>query len=487
MPVGKVYLVGAGPGDPGLLTVKGRDCIASADAIVYDRLLSPRILTYAKPSVACYYVGKAASDHELPQSEIESLLIRLAADGKRVVRLKGGDPFVFGRGAEEAIALRAAGIPWEVVPGITSAVSVPAYAGIPVTHRDLAPAFTVVTGHRYRTGTEMDAHLRVMDVAQGTLIILMGVGQLPQIVERLRAAGRPADTPIALIRWGTRAAHRTLTGDLETIVNRVRESNFTSPAVIVVGEVVRLRTELDWFEQLPYAGMRGLVLSDTQSEGDAAIAALASLGVEGLDLSVEAMVESDAVEVKQCMDAFFTIIEASVGGLGSVDGTTALWFKTKTGVARFVAEVADRKVDTRRLHTIRIGAQSEDVAGALRHAGLWVDWVGPKQSAPDRVRSVWAEWTDSEPTGDTGYPLYLYDATHPHGASETFSRWISEGVDFVWVTSQVAKQIAQMHGLCPTEDDASDRPVWFCTPGVYTAAEVCRMTAERIAQQVVTL
>jgi uroporphyrinogen III methyltransferase / synthase len=284
---GKVYLVGAGPGDAGLLTLRAKRLLGQADAVVYDRLLSPRLLNFVPSTAEAFYVGKEASHHSLPQRDIEALLIRLAQTGKRVVRLKGGDPFVYGRGGEEGIALATAGIPFEVIPGVTSAVSVPAYAGIPVTHRQVATSFTIMTGHEVTESGEVTGASQAVYNPLGTLVVLMGVAQLPHIVNQLLAAARAPDTPVAIIRWGTRAQQATLTGSLGTIVDQVTKAGFTAPAIIVIGEVVNLRDQLAWAESRPLYGRRILVCAESEQLATEAADAVEDLGGEAFELSAE--------------------------------------------------------------------------------------------------------------------------------------------------------------------------------------------------------
>jgi uroporphyrin-III C-methyltransferase len=241
---GKVYLVGGGPGDPGLITVKGLGCLRAADVVLYDRLIAPALLAETPAWAELIDVGKAPEKARGSQAEINAQLIAHARAGKTVVRLKGGDPFVFGRGGEEALALVEAGIPFEVVPGVTSAVAAPAYAGIPVTHRHVAQSFTVVTGHTAGDGDENGAAWDDLP-RSGTLVLLMGVKHLPEITARLIAAGRAADTPAAVIHWGTTARQQVVTGTLATIASDAREA--PPPATIVIGEVVGLRAALSAF------------------------------------------------------------------------------------------------------------------------------------------------------------------------------------------------------------------------------------------------
>lgn len=239
---GTVYIVGGGPGDPDLITVKGLDCLHRADVVLYDRLVAPQLLNEVPLHVELIDVGKEPKRHRRSQAEINDLLIEKAREGKIVVRLKGGDPFVFGRGGEECQALAEAGIRYEVVPGVSSAIAVPAYAGIPVTQRGVTTAFTVVAGH---TGGS-DSNVDWDGISQiGTIVFLMGVDHLPEIVAQLIAHGRSSNTPAALIQEGTTQNQVVVAGTLEDIVEKARDIH--PPAVFVVGEVVRLREQLDWF------------------------------------------------------------------------------------------------------------------------------------------------------------------------------------------------------------------------------------------------
>lgn len=244
-----VALVGAGPGDPGLLTLKGRDRIAAADVVVYDRLVDPAILDHARPEARLIYAGKERGRQVLSQDALNSLLVELAGDGLRVVRLKGGDPFLFGRGGEEASALVAAGIDFEVVPGISAGLAAPAYAGIPVTDRRLASSVAFVTGHEKPGKGQVD--WAGLATSVDTIVIFMGMKHLDAIARALAIGGRPGDTPAAVIQWGTNADQVTVTATLETIGAKARAAGAGSPATVVVGEVVSLAGALDWFRALP--------------------------------------------------------------------------------------------------------------------------------------------------------------------------------------------------------------------------------------------
>jgi uroporphyrinogen III methyltransferase/synthase len=241
---GKVYLVGAGPGDPGLMTVRGLELLRRADVLVYDQLVNPTLLEEAPSTAVRIYVGKKAGCHCIAQEEINDVLIRYARQGCEVVRLKGGDPFVLGRGGEEAEALADADIPFVVVPGVSSAIAVPAYAGIPVTHRKFASSFAVVTGHEARK-SHSSVDWKKLATAVDTLVILMGLHNLPSIVAKLIAYGRSPETPVALIRWGTTTEQQTVTGTLADIVEK--SALLKAPVLIVVGDVVDLTHKLNWF------------------------------------------------------------------------------------------------------------------------------------------------------------------------------------------------------------------------------------------------
>jgi uroporphyrinogen III methyltransferase/synthase len=244
---GRVDLVGAGPGDPGLLTLRGREALRRADVVIYDRLIDRRLLALAPRRARRIFAGKAAGHHALAQATINALLVAHAGQGHRVVRLKGGDPFVFGRGGEEAEALAARGIPFEVVPGVSSVVAVPAYAGIPLTHRGVASSIAVVTGHETDCKSGPGVQWGRLATAADTLVVVMGLRSLPRLVADLLANGRRPTTPIALIRHGTTAAQQTVAGTLADIVDRAAAARLTPPVLIVIGDVVALRERLAWW------------------------------------------------------------------------------------------------------------------------------------------------------------------------------------------------------------------------------------------------
>ncbi|MFZ7127323.1 MAG: uroporphyrinogen-III C-methyltransferase [Desulfobacterales bacterium] len=280
---GKVYLVGAGPGDPGLITVKGRRCIETADVVIYDYLAAPALLEHARPDAELVYVGKKGGEHTLSQEGINALLVEKAMGHAVVTRLKGGDPFIFGRGGEEAEALLAAGIPFEIVPGVTSAVAGPAYAGIPLTHRDYTSSVAFVTGHEDPGKTASAIDWKALATGIGTLVFFMGVKNLPAIVRSLRDNGMPPERPVAVVRWGTTPAQRTVTGTLATIEEAVRSAGIKAPALIVVGEVVNLRPSLQWFENRPLFGKR-VVVTRAREQASDLVRRLADLGADCLEV-----------------------------------------------------------------------------------------------------------------------------------------------------------------------------------------------------------
>lgn len=245
--LGKVFLIGAGPGDPDLLTLKGKYCLEAADVILYDQLVNSDLLEFAHAEAELIYVGKRAGEHCVKQRDIEALLIHKARQGKSVVRLKGGDPFVFGRGGEEAEALVTAGVPYEIVPGVSSAIAAPAYAGIPVTHRACASSVAIVTGHQATNGGSK-VKWRQLARSVDTVVILMGLQNLRQIMRRLMEGGCEPDRPVALIQSGTRPSQRTLVGIAATIADLAEQERFTSPTVIVIGHVVKLRRRLQGYD-----------------------------------------------------------------------------------------------------------------------------------------------------------------------------------------------------------------------------------------------
>src|SRR5947208_1509018 len=280
---GKVYLVGAGPGDLGLVTLRAKECIEQADVIVHDHLANPEMLGWAQDSAEIIYVGKRAGANSLSQQEINALLIEKAGAGKEVVRLKGGDPFVFGRGEEEAKAIVDAGIALEIVPGITSAIAGPAYAGIPVTHRAENSHVTFFTGHEDPSKTKSAIDYAALAKLGGTQVMLMGVDRIDAVAGEMMANGVRRDLPVALVRWATTERQETLIGTLENIAQRVAEAEFDAPAVAVFGDVVALRKDLNWYERRPLSGKR-IVVTRTRNQAGALTSQLRALGADVFEL-----------------------------------------------------------------------------------------------------------------------------------------------------------------------------------------------------------
>ena len=356
-----IYLVGSGPGDPGLFTVKGVRCMAEADAVVYDRLAPEALLKYARPEAEKIYVGKKPGNPTMSQEEINDLLVDLGRAGKTVVRLKGGDPYVFGRGGEEVLALIDAGLPFEVVPGVTSGVAAPAYAGIPVTHRHVSTSVAFVTGHEDPTKGRTDVDWKKLANSADTLVLYMGVGRLAEISAGLIAAGREPGTPVACVRWGTVPEQRTVTGTLEDIADRVAEAGLKPPAIIVVGEVVALReVGLDWYERRPLFGRR-VVVTRARAQAGELSTELERLGAE--------VYEFPTIEIAPPED--FGPLDDAIRELDSFDW---LVYTSVNGVEAFVERLRHHGLDLRAVpRGARIAAIGPATAERLEEAGLRVD------------------------------------------------------------------------------------------------------------------
>lgn len=359
---GKVYLVGAGPGDPKLITVRGLQCLEECEVVVYDRLASPRLLRYVKPGAERIYVGKLPDRHTMKQEEINQLLVDLALQGKIVTRLKGGDPTIFGRVGEEAELLYDNGIEFEIVPGITSAIAVPAYAGIPVTHRDMASSLSIITGHESPDKLDRSIHWDKVTNATGTLIFLMGVAKIGYISDQLMKHGKPPQTPVALIRWGTRVEQRTIVGTLETIEGIVKAANFQPPAVIVVGDVVLQREKLKWYENKPLFGLRILV-TRARAQASELAEQIETLGGEPCEFPVIETIEpTDPVVVANLKEQ-----------LEQAEQYEWLMFTSVNGVEYFFEWLRKFNIDIRRFFGARIAAVGPKTAEALAKRGLVVD------------------------------------------------------------------------------------------------------------------
>jgi uroporphyrinogen III methyltransferase/synthase len=376
--VGKVWLVGAGPGDPGLLTIKGARAIAQCDALVYDYLASDAIVGLAPPGCEKIYVGKKAGSHTLAQNEITQLIVDLGLAGRRAVRLKGGDVFVFARGGEEAQALRAAGVPFEIVPGITSAIAAPAYAGIPLTYRGHNTSFSISTGHAnpLKGASSLD-FTKLANPAQ-TIVFLMAMGNLAAIVSELRANGIPGDKPVAIVREGTKPTQETLVATLDTIVAEVERTKFAAPAVVVVGDVVNERESIRWFDNTPLFGQRVLVTRAADVTDDFC-ARLVELGAEPIVAPTIAIGPPDdpglALEAVDAVREYAWVI-----------------FTSRNGVDAFFKRLGERGRDARAFGDTKIAAIGPKTAAALAARGIRADFI-PSRFVGEAVAAGMVERT----------------------------------------------------------------------------------------------
>ena len=375
---GKVWLVGAGPGDPGLLTLKGARALAQCDVLVYDYLASEAVVGLAPPDCERIYVGKQAGAHTLSQAEITALLVRLGLDGKRVVRLKGGDVFVFARGGEEARALAEAGVPFEIVPGITSALAAPAYAGIPVTHREHNTAFTVATGHEDPTKGASSLDFAKLANPKATTIFLMAMGNLAGIVGELRAHGLPDATPVGIVHDGTKPTQRVLTATLGTIVDEVARDGITAPAIVVVGDVVREREHIRWFDAQPLFGKRVLVTRPAHQANDVALR-LWEAGAEPI--------LAPTIAIGPPADP-----AAARAAVARVREYAWVVFTSRNGVDAFFDLLGELGRDARAFGDARIAAIGPKTAAALTERGIRVDLV-PATYVNEAIASALLERT----------------------------------------------------------------------------------------------
>jgi uroporphyrinogen III methyltransferase/synthase len=483
---GRVYLVGAGPGSLDLVTLRAQQLIRLADVLVYDYLCNPDLLLWARPQAEMIYAGKSGAAHTLTQDEINALLVERAQRGKQVVRLKGGDPYVFGRGGEEAQVLARAGVPFEVVPGVTSAIAAPAYAGIPVTHRDVASTVTFVTGHEDPTkaGSSIDwAHLARL---RGTKIFLMGVERLREITQRLVAEGADPATPVALVRWGTTARQESLEGTLANVAHLAEKRNFKAPAITVVGEVVTLRRELNWFEALPLFGRR-VVVTRTRPQASELTQKLARLGADVLEIpTIRINARNLNPEQTHKLQAFRDHFDWVV-------------FTSPNAVTRFFAELARGSTDIRSLGAVKIAAVGPGTKHALNQFHLQVDLM-PEIYTTENLARKFSELKIASlrfclPHGDLADPLLaaslreqgarveewtLYE-TRPETEDLTGARgrYLREGAH--WITFTSASTADNWHALKlqPAPDAPQPRVV---SMGPVTSAALRRLGYEIAAE-----
>ena len=441
MSEGICYLVGAGPGDPGLVTVKGKKCIERADVLVYDALSSEVFLSWVKEGCELIFAGKRAKDHAIPQDEINALIVEETLEGKVVTRLKGGDPMIFGRGGEEAAELAEAGVRFEIVPGISSTIGGAAYAGIPVTHRDHCSQLTIFTGHEDPTKETSSLDYAHLAKTAGTKVFVMGVSRLREICAEFIKHGAPAQTPIALSRWASTPQQWTLTGTLETIADLVEEKNFTSPAVAVIGDVVKERKKINWFESRPLFGKR-IVVTRTREQAGVLSEQLAEAGAD--------VVELPTIKIENPKDkkSFARLV---------ADCHTYEWliFTSPNGVEKFFRAFYATYKDARSLGGCRIAAIGPSTAEKINENRFTVDLMPEKYVAESLVEAFLKEsvenrtmlWIKAEETRDVIYQELLKagaiidqcvayrtipETGDPTGAAE---RLRSEGADMVTFTS----------------------------------------------------
>lgn len=371
---GIVYIIGAGPGDFGLITFRAAECLKAADAVVYDRLANPAYLDLARPGANLIFAGKESSSHAMEQSEINETLASLARAGLAVARLKGGDPFVFGRGGEEAEYLGSLGIPFEIVPGVSAFAAVPAYAGIPVTHRGMASTAAVVTGHEdpAKEGSDVDygALARL-----GTVVFFMGVKNLPLIAGKLMENGRSPDTPAAVIERGTLPAQRTVTATLGTIAEKVRQERVSPPAILVVGQTVSLRPGLSWFEKRPLFGKR-IVVTRSREQASEMSKKLEALGAGVITLN--------SIRIVDPYDGFASLFVA----LSDFSRYGAVVFTSVNGVSRFFRKLSDRGMDARDLAGKIIAAIGSSTAAELERHQIKADIVPSEFRGESLARKI---------------------------------------------------------------------------------------------------
>lgn len=357
----KVYLIGAGPGDPGLLTIKGKEILEQADVVVYDFLISDILLNYAKSNAELIYVGKKASEHTLSQDEINQLIVDKAREGKIVARLKGGDPYIFGRGGEEAEELIAAGIPFEEVPGISSTIAAPAYAGIPLTHRDYSSSVTFITGHENPDKPGSIHNWEALAHSANTLVFVMGMKNLSDIVQNLLRVGLSPDTPAALIFWGTTAKHRSLVSILEKLPIEAKSNGFTNPSIVVVGMVVTLHDTLNWFEQKPLLG-KSVVVTRAREQASSLASLLSELGADVLQFPT--------IDIQPM--SYPTAIDSYIHTIKQYDW---IIFTSVNGVRFFWERLHACNKDARAFSGIQVAAIGPATAEAVREKGIHPDFV----------------------------------------------------------------------------------------------------------------
>lgn len=386
---GKVYIVGAGPGDIGLLTIKGLKCLQRADVVIYDFHLNAQVLNYISHSAEFIYAGKRGGHHSMTQDEINHILIKKAREGKIVCRLKGGDPFIFGRGGEEAEALSKEGIEFEIVPGVSSAVAAPAYAGIPLTHRLYSSSFAVIPGYENAAKQKSSINWEKLATGVGTIVFLMTVRNIAFVCERLIENGRSPQTPVAVIRWGTRPDQTTIVGNLQNISELIKENDIKPPAVMVVGDVVKLREYLKWYERKPLFGQRILVTR----EHTGGFELLEELGAEIIEFpTIEIMPPENWEDADKSID--------------KIESYNWLIFTSANGIRFFFKRLFEKNKDIRDLKGLKICAIGEKTASEIKKYGIKVELVPEEFNAEGLIKSV-QEFKGSKVQGLEGIKFLL--------------------------------------------------------------------------------
>jgi len=438
---GICYLVGGGPGDLGLVTLRAKECIENADVLVYDALSNPELLGWTKPGCVKIHVGKRAKDHTMPQDQINALIVEQTKAGKSVVRLKGGDPMIFARGGEEAAELAAAGVPFEIVPGISSSIAGPAYAGIPVTHRDHNTQLTIFTGHEDPTKGYSSIDYAQLAKAPGTKVFLMGVARLREITGAFIEHGAEAQTPIALTRWATTGSQKTIVGTLETIADIAEAENFSSPAVAVIGDVVKEREKINWFEKRPLFGKR-IVVTRTREQAGELSKALRDLGADVIELP------TIRIELPEDRQGFAEMVTHA-------HEYDWLVFTSPNGVEKFFDAFFATYDDARSLGNPRIAAIGAGTAAKIREYRFAVDLIPErfvaeglidafKKESVENLTMLWVKAAESrEVVGDGLVALgaivdeciayrTVPETEDPTGAK---ARLAEEGADLITFTS----------------------------------------------------
>ena len=452
---GKVYLVGAGPGDPSLITVKGLKILRTADAIVFDRLASPRLLLEASTSAKMYDVGKSPENHRMTQDQINNLLVDLASKGKTVCRLKGGDPFVFGRGGEEALHLVEAGIQWEVVPGISSTIAAPAYAGIPATQRGMATSLTIVTGSEDPQKPDSTINWDALAAMPGTLVFVMAWNNLNDIVAALSIRGVPGERPAALIQWGTTARQRVVTGPISKIAEMGAQLDMGPPVALVIGEVTGLREAMAWFDTKPLFGRRILV-TRARSQASKLVKKLEDLGADVL--------EYPSIRIVPLRNT--KPLDKALENIAKYDWMVL----TSSNAVRGVADrMIDLGIDSRVFAHMKFAVNGPSTAKALSELGITADLMPSRYLASELVNSL----TKEEPTpknvlfprseigretlakglrhmGSTVDEVTAYSTESPDDTGELATKAYEEGVDFTTFTSSsTVKNLVDLMGGNP--------------------------------------